>query len=61
VFTYLMVGSDEDRGRSRRSGVNDRGLSDTCWVLGGRTIERSDDIMCCLHRARGYEERRFLG
>jgi hypothetical protein len=56
-----MVNSDEDRGRSRRPGVNDRGLSDTCWVLGGRTIERSDDIMCYLHRARGYEERGFLG
>jgi hypothetical protein len=30
-------------------------------VLGGRVIERSDDIVCGLHRARGDEERGFLG
>jgi hypothetical protein len=30
-------------------------------VLGGRAIERSGDTMCDLHRARGYDERRFLG
>jgi hypothetical protein len=36
---------------------NDR----TCLVLGGRTIERSGDTVCDLHRARGDEERRFLG
>jgi hypothetical protein len=30
-------------------------------VLGGRAIERSDDDVCGLHRARGYEERGFLG
>jgi hypothetical protein len=23
----------------------------TCWVLGGRVIERSDDVMCDLHLA----------
>jgi hypothetical protein len=28
----------------------------TGWVLGGRTIERSDDAMCGLHGARGDEE-----
>jgi hypothetical protein len=33
----------------------------TCWVLGGRTIERSGGAVCSLHRARGDEERRFLG
>jgi hypothetical protein len=30
-------------------------------VLSGRAIERSGDTMCDLHRARGYDERRFLG
>jgi hypothetical protein len=30
-------------------------------VLGGRAIERSGDAVCDLHRARGDEEREFLG
>jgi hypothetical protein len=30
-----MTGSDEDRGRSRRLGVEDRGWSRTSQVLGG--------------------------
>jgi hypothetical protein len=30
-------------------------------VLGGRAIERSNGAVCGLHRARGDEERRFLG
>jgi hypothetical protein len=30
-------------------------------VLGGRAIERSDSAVCGLHRARGDEERGFLG
>jgi hypothetical protein len=30
-----IAGSDEDRGRSRRAGVDDRGWSSTCRVLGG--------------------------
>jgi hypothetical protein len=30
-------------------------------VLGGQMIKRSDDTMCDLHRARGDEERNFLG
>jgi hypothetical protein len=29
-------------------------------VHGGRTIERSDDTVCSLHRAHGDEEREFL-
>jgi hypothetical protein len=29
-------------------------------VLGGQTIERSDDTVCGLHRARGDEKRGFL-
>jgi hypothetical protein len=33
----------------------------TGQVLGGRAIERSGGAMCDLHRARGDEERRFLG
>jgi hypothetical protein len=32
----------------------------TGWVLSGRTIERSGDAMCGLHRAQGDEEREFL-
>jgi hypothetical protein len=30
-------------------------------VLGGRAIESSDGAVCSLHRARGDEERGFLG
>ncbi len=30
-------------------------------VLDGRAIERSGGAVCGLHRARGDEERRFLG
>jgi hypothetical protein len=33
----------------------------TCRVLGGRTIGGSGDVVCGLHRARGDEERGFLG
>jgi hypothetical protein len=33
----------------------------TGQVLGGRVIERSGGAVCGLHRARGDEERRFLG
>jgi hypothetical protein len=32
---YDMAGSDDDSGRSRRSGVNDRRWSSTGWILGG--------------------------
>jgi hypothetical protein len=56
-----MVGSDEDRGRSRRPGANDWGWSDTGRVLDGQTIGRSGDTVCDLYRARGDEEREFLG
>jgi hypothetical protein len=31
------------------------------WVLGGRTVEKSDDAVCGLYCARGDEERMFLG
>jgi hypothetical protein len=30
-------------------------------VFGGRAIERLGDVVCGLHRARGDEERGFLG
>jgi hypothetical protein len=33
----------------------------TGWVLDGRAIERSDDVVCGLHRACGDEEHGFLG
>jgi hypothetical protein len=41
--------------------VQRTGDGHTGWVLGGRTIERSGDAMCGLHRARGDEECKFLG
>jgi hypothetical protein len=47
-----MAGSDEDHGRSRRSNAEDREWSSTGRVLDGRTIERSGDIVCDLHRAQ---------
>jgi hypothetical protein len=55
------AGSDEDRGRSRRSGVEDRGWSSTSRVLSGWTIERSGDTVSSLHLAQGDEEHMFLG
>jgi hypothetical protein len=30
-------------------------------VLGGRAIERSDGVVCDLHRAREDKKHRFLG
>jgi hypothetical protein len=56
-----MARHDEDRVRSRRPGVEDRGCSSTGSVFGGRAIRRSGDAVCGLHRARGDEECRFLG
>jgi hypothetical protein len=55
---YGMAGNNEDRGRSRRLGAEDRGRG---RGLSGRTIERSDDAVCGLHCAQGNEESRFLG
>jgi hypothetical protein len=55
-----MAGSDEDRGRSRRPGAEDRGWSGIGRVLIGRTIKWLGDAVCGLHRARGDEERGFL-
>jgi hypothetical protein len=53
--------SDEDCDRSRRPSAEDRGWSGIGRVLGGRTIGRSGDAMCGLHRARGDEEHGFVG
>jgi hypothetical protein len=47
------------------SGVGDlvqrTGDGRTGRILSGQAIERSGDAMCGLHRARGDEERGFLG
>jgi hypothetical protein len=56
-----MAGSDEDRGRSRRLGVEDRRWSITYRVLGGQTIESPGDAVCDLHHAQGDEEHGYLG
>jgi hypothetical protein len=53
--------SDDDRGSSRRPGVEDRGWSSTRQILGGRTIERSGDVVYNLHCTQGDEEHMFLG
>jgi hypothetical protein len=55
-----MACSDEDRGRSRRPGTENRD-GHTSQVLGGRAIERSGDTVCVLHRARRDEELEYLG
>jgi hypothetical protein len=55
-----MTCSDEDRGRSRRLGAEDRGWSHRSGTR-CRVIERSGGVVCGLHCARGDEERGFLG
>jgi hypothetical protein len=57
---YGMAGSDEYHGRSRIHGAEDQD-GRTNRVLSGRTIGRSADAVCGLHRAREDEERGFLG
>jgi hypothetical protein len=49
-----MLGSNEDRGRSRRLGAED-------WVLNDWMIERSGDTVCGLLHEQRDEERGFLG
>jgi hypothetical protein len=56
-----MVGNDENCGRSRRPGADDREWSSTSRVLSGRMIKRSGDAVCGLQRAQGDEKRGFLG
>jgi hypothetical protein len=41
--------------------VQRTGDGHTGRVLSGRTVERSGGTVCGLHRARGDEERGFLG
>jgi hypothetical protein len=41
--------------------VQSTGDGRTGWILDGWAIERSGDAVCGLHRARGDEEREFLG
>jgi hypothetical protein len=55
-----IAGSDEDHGRSRRPGAEDRGWLNIGRVLSNRTIKRSGDAVCSLYHAQGDEERRFL-
>jgi hypothetical protein len=55
-----MACNNEDHGRNRRPGAEDRGWSHRL-VLGGRAIERSGGAVCDLHHACGDEERGFLG
>jgi hypothetical protein len=55
-----MAGNDEDLGRSRRLGAEDRGLSSTGRVLGGQMIGRVGDIMCGLQRAHEDKEHEFF-
>jgi hypothetical protein len=56
-----MTVNDEGLGKSRRLGVEDWERSGTYRVLDDLTIWRSGDAVCGLHRARGDEQRRFLG
>jgi hypothetical protein len=55
-----MTSNDENHDRSRRPVTEDRRWSNTGRVLGGRTIERSGDVVCSLHRTQGDDEREFL-
>jgi hypothetical protein len=45
-----MTGSDEDLGWSRRPGAEDRRWLGIGRVLGGRTMERSSDAVCTVHK-----------
>jgi hypothetical protein len=56
-----MAGSDEDHGRSRTPGAEDRGWPRAGRVLGDWTIGRSDDVVCGLYCAHGDEKHGFLG
>jgi hypothetical protein len=51
-----MTSSDDDLDRSRRLGAEDRRWSNTGQILDDRTIERSGDAVCDLHRAHGDED-----
>jgi hypothetical protein len=53
-----MADNNENRGRSRRLGVEERGWPGTSWILGGRTIGGSGYAMCDPHRTRGGDKKR---
>jgi hypothetical protein len=55
-----MTGSDENRGKSRKPSA-EAGDGHTGRLLDGWTIGRSGDTVYGLHRARGDDERGFLG
>jgi hypothetical protein len=55
-----ITGSDEDCGRNRRPGAEDRRWSSICWVLSDRTIEMSGDTLYGFHHAPRCEEQRFF-
>jgi hypothetical protein len=44
--------SDEDHGKSRRPGVEDRGWVSTCRLFSGWTIRTLGDAVCGLHCAQ---------
>jgi hypothetical protein len=44
-----MAGIDEDLGRSRRPGAEDRGWSNTSWVLGGRMHSTLLALLASVH------------
>jgi hypothetical protein len=51
-----MTDNDDDLDRSRRLGAEDQRWSNTGQILDGRTIVRSGDAVCDLHRAHGDED-----
>jgi hypothetical protein len=55
---YDIAGSDEEHGRSRRHGAEDRGWSSIGRVLGDWTIE-SRVMLCAVCTV--HEEHRFIG
>jgi hypothetical protein len=56
-----IAGNDKDHGRSRSPSAEDRGCSKIGQVLASQMIDRSNDVVCSLHRAQGDKARRFLG
>jgi hypothetical protein len=57
---FDMSRSDENRGRSRRPGAEDRGWSSTGRGLHGQTIEMLGHTVCGLYHAQGDKEYGFL-
>jgi hypothetical protein len=55
-----MADNSESHDKSMRPGAEDREWLNIGWLLDGRMIERSDNVVCGLHCARGDEERMLL-